>query len=99
YQPLYLVIDVFNLLVLITIGWAIIRRTLVKPRLIPWDLDAGLILGAIGALMITHFLVHGYEAAEAISAGARPPSYLPVSSLVGQVLAPLSVEAAARAHT
>ncbi|HSS01009.1 MAG TPA: heterodisulfide reductase-related iron-sulfur binding cluster [Kofleriaceae bacterium] len=98
YQPLYLVIDTMNLLVLITIGWAIVRRTLVKPRLIPWNLDAGLILGAIGALMITHFLVHGYDAAEAISAGATPPSYLPVSGFVGSVLAPLSVEAAARGH-
>ena len=28
------------------IGWAFIRRTLVQPRLIPWNLDAGLILGA-----------------------------------------------------
>jgi Fe-S oxidoreductase len=99
YQPLYLLIDVMNLLVLVTILWAIVRRTLVKPRLIPWNLDAGLILGAIGALMVTHFLVHGYEAAAAISAGATPPSYLPVSSAVGRVLAPLSVEAAARGHT
>ena len=64
YQPLYLVIDVMNLVVLLMIIWAIIRRTIIKPRLIPWNLDAGLILGGIGALMITHFLFHGYEAAE-----------------------------------
>jgi Fe-S oxidoreductase len=98
YQPLYLLIDVMTLIVLLTIGWAIIRRTLVKPRLIPWNLDAGLILGAIGALMVTHFLVHGYEAAEAISAGATAPTYLPVSSFVGSLLAPLSLDAVARGH-
>ena len=63
YQPLYALIDVMNLIVLLMIAWAIIRRTIVKPRLIPMNLDAGLILGAIGSLMVTHFLFHGYEVA------------------------------------
>src|SRR6185436_14344685 len=69
YQPLYLVIDVMNLVVLLMICWAIIRRTIVKPRLIPWNLDAGLILGAIGALMVTHFIWHGYHIAAELTAG------------------------------
>ena len=59
YRPLYLVIDVMNLVVLTMVLWAIARRTIVKPSLIPWNLDAGLILGAIGALMVTHFLQGG----------------------------------------
>jgi len=63
YNPLYLVIDVFNAIVLAMIIWAYIRRIFVKPRLIPMNLDAGLILGAIGSLMLTHFLWHGYELA------------------------------------
>jgi len=96
YQPLYVVIDVMNLVVLVMIGWAIVRRTIVKPRLIPWNLDAGLILGGIGSLMITHFLFHGYEAAAALSAGGAAPAYLPVSGLVGKMLAPLPLDAAAR---
>lgn len=96
YQPLYLLIDVMNFLVLVMILWAIVRRVLVKPRLIPWNLDAGLILGAIGALMITHFLFHGYEIAGAISAGASAPSYVPISGFVGEALAPLAPEVAAR---
>ena len=90
YKPLYTVVDVMNLLVLAMILWAVFRRLVVRPRLIPWNLDAGLILGAIGSLMVTHFLFHGYEAAAAISAGGEAPGYLPISALVGRALAPLS---------
>src|SRR5262245_8394114 len=98
YTPIYMVIDVFNAIVLLVIIWAIARRTLVKPRLIPWNLDAGLILGAIGSLMLTHFIFHGYEIAAQLTAHQAAPSYLPVSSLVGKALAPLSPEAAERGH-
>jgi len=95
YQPLYLAIDVMNLVVLTMIAWAFIRRTIVKPRLIPMNLDAGLILGAIGALMVTHFLFHGYH-----YAGTGASSwYMPFSSLVGKALGPLSAGAAARGAT
>ncbi|MDB4956681.1 MAG: protein of unknown function cysteine-rich region domain protein, partial [Myxococcales bacterium] len=96
YQPLYLVIDVMNLVVLLVILWAITRRLVVKPRLIPWTLDAGLILGAIGALMVTHFLMHGYQIATEITAGGTAPSWMPISSAVGKWLSPLSAEGAAR---
>jgi len=88
YQPLFLVIDVFNLLVLAMIGWAILRRTLVKPRLIPWNLDAGLILGAIGALMITHFGMHAYE----IAGSGKDVWFLPVSNAIAKVLPPDGAE-------
>jgi len=98
YMPLYLVIDVFNLIVLIMVTWAVIRRTIVRPSLIPWNLDAGLILGGIGTLMITHFLMHGYEIAGSLAAGHLAPSYLPVSSTIAHWLAPLSPEAAERGH-
>ena len=40
-------------------------------QLIPMSLDAGLILGAIGGLMLTHFLSHGYAIAG--EAFAWPP--------------------------
>jgi Fe-S oxidoreductase len=96
YQPLYFLIDITSLAVLLAIVWAIARRTLVKPRLIPWNLDAGLILGAIAALMVTHFLYHGYAAAAALSAGQDPHRFLPVSGLVGDMLAPLPLDAAER---
>lgn len=96
YKPLYVVIDVMNAVVLAMIVWSIIRRTIVKPKLIPWTLDAGLILGGIGSLMISHFLWHAYEAAELISIGKDAPAYLPISSAIGKVLAPLSGDAAER---
>ncbi len=96
YQPLYLLIDVMNFVVLLMIGWAITRRTLVKPRLIPWNLDAGLILGSIGCLMLTHFFFHGYEIAAATGAGGSVPWYLPFSGLVGRALGPLDAVTAHR---
>lgn len=95
YQPLYLLIDVMNLVVLTMIGWAVIRRTIVRPKLIPWNLDAGLILGAIGSLMITHFLYHGYHIAQELSAGGSAPWWQPISGLVGRALAPLPADRAA----
>lgn len=96
FQPLYLAIDVMNLIVLTMIAWAFIRRTIVKPRLIPMNLDAGLILGAIGSLMVTHFIFHGYEIAGSITAGAGERAYMPVSNLLGKVLAPMSADAVHR---
>jgi Fe-S oxidoreductase len=93
------VIDVFNLIVLVTIFWGVARRTLVRPKLIPWNLDAGLILGGIGALMVTHFLYHGYGIAAELSAGGDGEAYLPVSNLIGHALAPLTPEVAERGHT
>jgi len=98
YKPIYVVIDAMNLVVLVMVMWAIIRRTIVKPRLIPWSLDAGLILGGIGALMVTHFLYHGYEIAGVVAAGGSTPAHLPVSSVVAKLLGPISGDAAARGH-
>ena len=41
---LYWMIDLFNLIVLCMLGYALFRRVVLKPRLIPMSLDAGLIL-------------------------------------------------------
>jgi len=98
FQPIYAVIDSFNLVVLLMVTWAVIRRVFVKPRLIPMSLDAGLILGGIGALMITHFLMHGYEVAGVISAGGSAPWWLPISGTIGTWLAPLSDHASHQGH-
>ncbi len=90
YTPLYILIDVMNLMVLAMIIWAVIRRTLVRPPLIPMTLDAGLILGAIGSLMLTHFIYHGYHIAGELTAGGSVPAAFPISGLLGRALAPLS---------
>lgn len=95
YQPIYLAIDIMNLVVLTMIGWAVTRRTIVKPRLIPWNLDAGLILGGIGSLMVTHFLYHGYVIA-GHAHGDTAPWYMPVSSFVATMLGDVGADAAAR---
>jgi Fe-S oxidoreductase len=96
YRPLAALIDVFYLLVLLMVTWAVIRRTLVKPRLIPWNLDAGLILGGIGSLMLTHFLHHGFEIAHRAAAGDGLSSPWVISALVGRALDPVSLETAHR---
>jgi len=98
YQPLYGLIDVFNLIVLVMVMWATIRRLIVKPPLIPWTLDAGLILGGIGSLMVSHFLMHGYEIAGEMSAGGSAPMWMPISSTIAKALSPLAPEVAARGH-
>ena len=96
FQPLYLAIDVMNGVVLLMILWAITRRVLVKPKLIPMSLDAGLILGAIGSLMVTHFIFHGYEIAAELTAGEGGRAYMPLSNALGHALAPLAIESAHR---
>ena len=96
YKPLTAVIDIFTLIVLAMVSWAAIRRTVVRPALIPMTLDAGLILGAIGSLMITHFLFHGYELAGMISAGDPTPGGMPITHAVARWLAPLAPEVAHR---
>lgn len=92
YLPLYAVIDVFNGIVLLMIVWAFLRRMIVKPRLIPMNLDAGLILGGIGSLMLSHFIFHGYELAEAGTSNW----WMPLSNLVNLAVSPLTPEAAHR---
>ena len=96
YHPLYTVIDVFNAIVLAMVTWAALRRTLVKPKLIPWNLDAGLILGGIGTLMITHFLMHGYQIAGTLAAGGEGESWMPISNAIGHWLSPLAPDVAER---
>lgn len=92
YTPLYIAIDVMNAIVLMMVTWAVLRRTLVKPHLIPMSLDAGLILGAIGSLMLTHFIYHGYEIAAHLGDGGSVPAALPVSGLLARALGPMSHE-------
>jgi Fe-S oxidoreductase len=96
YAPLSTLIDGFNLIVLLVIVWAVIRRTIVRPKLIPWNLDAALILGAIASLMITWFLMHGYDVAGRLGAGGTTDSALPLSSMVGRWIGPISPAVAAR---
>jgi len=78
YQPIEWTIDVFNLIVLVAIGYGFFRRLAVRPRLIPMSLDAGIILSAIAGLMITHFFFHGFHMVASGTVGEEGP----VSSVV-----------------
>jgi Fe-S oxidoreductase len=88
--PLRAVIDILNLIVLTMIVWAFFRRIVLRPPLIPLNLDAALILGAIGSLMVTHFLFHGFHLAEQLRVAADSgvlaehgkAAYAPVSGVV-----------------
>jgi Fe-S oxidoreductase len=92
FHPLYILIDVMNVIVLTMICWAITRRLVVRPRLIPWNLDAGLILGAIGALMLSHFIYHAYQIA---GEPGGDHSWLPVSNAIATWISPMDPEHAA----
>ncbi len=83
YVPLKALIDILNLAVFLIVGWAFFRRIVLKPKLIPMNLDAGLILGSIGSLMVTHFLYHGFHI---VAQGGDAPSYAVVSGAVAGLL-------------
>jgi Fe-S oxidoreductase len=87
-------IDLFNLVVLVMVGWAMFRRIVIQPRLIPMNLDAALILGAIAGLMITHFLYHGFHGAVLQQYGRPLPDHAPVSNVVAGWLIPMALPGA-----
>jgi Fe-S oxidoreductase len=78
----YTIVDWCNLLVLAMIAFAVVRRTVLQPRLIPMTRDAGAILGAIAALMVTHFGIHALHGV----ANGRPDPGFPVSAAIGDAL-------------
>jgi len=81
-RALWAMMDVANVLVLAMLVFAVFRRVVLQPRLIPMSRDAAAILGAIAMLMITHL---GLHALRGVAAGAPEPGF-PMSALLGQVL-------------
>lgn len=79
---LYWSIDIFTLVVLLMLGYAFLRRVVLKPRLIPMSLDAGLILSQIALLMLSHFGMHASHIA--MQSGE---SFGPISDALAGVLA------------
>lgn len=84
YHPLKLLVDWFDLVVLLMIGYAFFRRLVLRPRLIPINLDASLILGMIGLLMVTHF---GHHALQMAAEGIDPARAATFSALLVPPLA------------
>jgi Fe-S oxidoreductase len=77
HTPLRVVIDLMSLAVLAMIAYGFYRRVVVRPRLIPMNLDAGLILGGIAGLMITYFM---FESFRAVALGEPEVHAAPISS-------------------
>jgi len=63
YNILLFLQDLFALLVLVAISIAAIRRFVVRPKHTVVSVDGAVILGLIGALMVTKFLANGAEIA------------------------------------
>lgn len=72
YAAIKAAVDVANTFVMAAILYAFFRRLVIKPRFIPVNLDAMLILGAILTLVLTHFLHHAFLMAHTgkVEAGA-----------------------------
>ncbi|MEM9490646.1 MAG: (Fe-S)-binding protein, partial [Myxococcota bacterium] len=94
FAPIKILIDVFNLIVLLMVGYALFRRTIIQPRLIPMNGDAGLILGAIASLMLTHFLYHGFHGAVLLMETGALPEAAPISNQVALWVMPIRIESA-----
>ncbi|MBZ5590341.1 MAG: 4Fe-4S dicluster domain-containing protein [Acidobacteriia bacterium] len=76
--------DVFAVLVLVGVAIAAWRRLVTKPDRLEYSADAWIILGLIGALMVTDLLADGAR----IGGGAPGPwAWTPVSGVVGGWLA------------
>jgi Fe-S oxidoreductase len=89
-HAVYTVIDWCTLVVLGVIVFAVFRRLVLQPRLIPMSRDAAAILGAIGMLMVTHFGIHGLRGV----AEGRPEAGYPISAIVGDAFAGMPAGAA-----
>jgi heterodisulfide reductase subunit C len=91
-QPLRMTIDLMNLVVLTMVSWAVFRRVVIRPRLIEMNLDAGVILGAIASLMLTHLLFHGSHGAMSFIATGEYLPAAPVSNIVAKILGSVPLE-------
>lgn len=86
-HPLRATIDLMNLVVLTMVCWAVFRRVVLRPRLIEMNMDAGVILGAIASLMLTHLLYHGSHGAMSFAANGTYLEAAPVSNIIAKLLA------------
>ncbi len=90
-RVIYVSVDVASAAVLLLMGFAVFRRVVLQPRLIPMTRDAAAILGAISVLMLTHF---GFHAFHAVAAGASEAGF-PVSAALSGLAAGVPADTAA----
>ncbi len=79
-------IDVASLAVLAMIAFAVFRRVVLQPRLIPMTRDAATILGAIATLMVSHFGMHAFHNEDhTFPVSAAIGDWLPQSTVLAEV--------------
>jgi Fe-S oxidoreductase len=88
YGGIRLAVDVFNAIVFVALMWAFYRRLVIKPKHIPANLDAMLILGAISTLVLTHYGHHGWRMA---ATGVVDPM-MPVATTIARLTGLITVE-------
>ena len=80
-------LDIVSALILMALGWAVVRRWLVRPSRLKFDLtrskDSVLIVALIGSLMVSTILAEAFFVAEATSRGTVHPE---MSVIIGGAL-------------
>ncbi|HNZ76045.1 MAG: (Fe-S)-binding protein [Verrucomicrobia bacterium] len=84
-------LEVFSVLVLLSLGVAIVRRLFFAPKYLHLSLDANLILGLIGLLMCSMVFFFAFRV---VHEGGAASAWLPFSSQLARAFAGLSPETA-----
>ncbi|HPV93093.1 MAG TPA: (Fe-S)-binding protein [Verrucomicrobiota bacterium] len=84
-------LEVFSVLVLLSLGVAIVRRLFFAPKYLHLSLDANLILGLIGLLMCSMVFFFAFRM---VHEGGAASAWLPFSSQLARAFAGLSPETA-----
>lgn len=84
-------LEVFSVLVLLSLGVAIVRRLFFAPKYLHLSLDANLILGLIGLLMCSMVFFFAFRR---VHEGGAASAWLPFSSQLARAFADLSPETA-----
>jgi len=86
-----LFLELFSVLVLISLGVAVVRRLFFPPKYLHLSRDANVILGLIGLLMLSMLFGSAFHI---VSEGGRTSAWMPFGSLLSRAFAGLSPETA-----
>jgi Fe-S oxidoreductase/nitrate reductase gamma subunit len=88
--PLSLLLDLVGVLALVAVGYAVVRRYILRPDTIDRKAEDALLLSLIAAILLTGFLLEGFRMART---GASP-LWSPVGFLAGQLISAVTDDAA-----
>ena len=85
-------LDILAVVLLVILGWALVRRWVVQPRRLSFDLtrnlDSVIVVAMIAALMVSTLLTHGFFVA---SGGAGPEAQVLVGGALGRWFSDLGI--------